>query len=79
MGCNVTVDFALAACLTLGVIGMFSFQGCSELAEPPDPLIRLATPSFYPDGGELSNWLNMTITCSTEGATIRYTIPTLIY
>ena len=70
MGCNVTVDFVLAACLTLGVIGMFSFQGCSELAEPPDPSIRLATPSFYPGGGQFIDSLNMTITCPTEGATV---------
>lgn len=46
--------------------------GCKE--KPTDPVVRtVATPVFSPAGGSYSTAQTVTITCATEGATIRYT------
>ncbi len=39
-----------------------------------DELYKVATPSFSPDGGTYNSAQSVTITCSTDGAAIRYTI-----
>lgn len=47
--------------------------GCEQLAHDRPLLTPTATPTFEPDGGTYSGSQTVTISCSTDGAVIRYT------
>ncbi|MHB1001028.1 MAG: M6 family metalloprotease domain-containing protein [Armatimonadota bacterium] len=61
--------------------GIFSNMGITNVSAPAQvmtatvvPCPPVATPSFNPNGGTFTSPQDVTISCSTSGATIRYTI-----
>jgi formylglycine-generating enzyme required for sulfatase activity len=64
--------FQVGACL-LGAIALLHTFGCCTPAQQPPPTEPVATPTFEPNGTGFDDSVDVTISCATDQATIRYT------
>jgi len=69
----ITINNPSAGWWYILVRGYSTYSGASLKATYSAAASRVATPTFSPGGGTYSSAQNVTISCSTAGATIRYT------